>query len=162
QAGDLRAQALPGREPQRSFRLHLAGPSGGAVRLFQRRPPDLLGAWLLAHAFQIVRRSEYHHRASSLRSPAAGMHSADSFELADWRVEHGRGVVSREGNEFGLESKLMQLLLVFATSPGRVITKDEIVSRVWSGRAIGDDTLSAAISRLRTALGENKSKRYIE
>src|SRR5215472_6089314 len=56
----------------------------------------------------------------------------------------------------------MELLLVFATSPGRVITKDEIVSRVWSGRAIGDDTLSAAISRLRAALGETKSKRYIE
>jgi DNA-binding winged helix-turn-helix (wHTH) protein/Flp pilus assembly protein TadD len=85
-----------------------------------------------------------------------------SFEFADWRVEPARGVVSREGKEVRLEPKLMELLLVFAASPGRVITKNEIVSRVWSGRAIGDDTLSAAISRLRTALGETKSKRYIE
>jgi len=56
----------------------------------------------------------------------------------------------------------MDLLLLFAGSPGRVIAKDEIVATVWEGRAIGDDTLAAAISRLRTALGETKADRYIE
>src|SRR5215469_10417752 len=90
------------------------------------------------------------------------MSSEESFEFADWRVNPARGLVSREGKEVRLEPKLMALLIVFASSSGRVITKDEIVSRVWSGRAIGDDTLSAAISRLRTALGETKAKRYIE
>src|SRR5215472_15126492 len=90
------------------------------------------------------------------------MPSDESFEFADWRVDPARGLVSRDGKEVRLEPKLMELLIVFAGSSGRVITKDEIVSRVWSGRAIGDDTLSAAISRLRSALGETKSKRYIE
>src|ERR1700741_4474040 len=56
----------------------------------------------------------------------------------------------------------MDLLLLFAGSPGRVIAKDEIVASVWEGRAIGDDTLAAAISRLRTALGETKTNRFIE
>src|SRR5690242_10248690 len=56
----------------------------------------------------------------------------------------------------------MDLLLLFAGSPGRVIAKDEIVATVWEGRAIGDDTLAAAISRLRTALGETKTNRFIE
>ena len=56
----------------------------------------------------------------------------------------------------------MDLLLLFAGSPGRVIAKDEIVATVWEGRAIGDDTLAAAISRLRSALGETKANRFIE
>jgi DNA-binding winged helix-turn-helix (wHTH) protein/Flp pilus assembly protein TadD len=56
----------------------------------------------------------------------------------------------------------MDLLLLFAASPGRVIAKDEIASAVWGGRAIGDDTLAAAVSRLRSALGESKNKRFIE
>jgi tetratricopeptide (TPR) repeat protein len=56
----------------------------------------------------------------------------------------------------------MDLLLLFAGSPGRVIAKDEIVATVWEGRAIGDDTLAAAVSRLRTALGETKEHRFIE
>lgn len=90
------------------------------------------------------------------------MPSEQSFEFADWRVDPARGVISRAGNEVRLEPKLMDLLVMFAASRGRVISKDEIISRVWSGRAIGDDTLSATISRLRAALGETKSKRYIE
>ena len=52
--------------------------------------------------------------------------------------------------------------MLFADAPDRVIGKDEIVRRVWAGRAIGDDTLAAAISKLRTALGETETERYIE
>lgn len=84
------------------------------------------------------------------------------FDLGGWRVDPARGVLLRDGAETRLEPKLMDLLLLFAGSPGRVIAKDEIVATVWEGRAIGDDTLAAAISRLRTALGETKDNRFIE
>ncbi len=68
----------------------------------------------------------------------------------------------RDGTETRLEPKLMELLLLFAASPGRVIGKDEIVESVWEGRVIGDDTLAGAISRLRTALANGTDERYIE
>ncbi|HEY4943706.1 MAG TPA: winged helix-turn-helix domain-containing protein [Rhizomicrobium sp.] len=86
------------------------------------------------------------------------------FDLGGWRVDPARGVLARDGAETRLEPKLMDLLLLFAASPGRVVSKDEIVAAVWSGRAIGDDTLAAAISRLRSALGETKGAgtRFIE
>jgi len=90
------------------------------------------------------------------------MPAEQDFKLGPWRVDPALGVIRREGKEVRLEPKLMELLLVFAASPSRVISKDEIIARVWSGRAIGDDTLSAAISRLRSALGETKNERYIE
>jgi DNA-binding winged helix-turn-helix (wHTH) protein/Tfp pilus assembly protein PilF len=84
------------------------------------------------------------------------------FDLGGWRVDPARGVLSRGGSETRLEPRLMDLLLLFAGSPGRVVSKDEIIASVWHGRAIGDDTLAAAISRLRTALGERKEHRFIE
>ena len=84
------------------------------------------------------------------------------FVLGDWRVDPAQGVLVRDGKETRLEPRLMDLLLLFAASPGRVLGKDEIASVVWGGRAIGDDTLAAAISRLRGALGESKERRYIE
>ena len=56
----------------------------------------------------------------------------------------------------------MDLLVLFATSDGRVLSKDEIIASVWSGRAVGDDTLAGAISRLRAALGASPAQRYIE
>jgi DNA-binding winged helix-turn-helix (wHTH) protein len=61
-----------------------------------------------------------------------------------------------------LEPKLMDLLLLFAASGGRVLAKDEIVAAVWQGRAIGDDTLAAAISRLRAALHGASGASYLE
>jgi DNA-binding winged helix-turn-helix (wHTH) protein len=84
------------------------------------------------------------------------------FELGAWRVDPARGVLMREGKETRLEPQLMDLLLLFAGSPGRVIGKDEIVASIWEGRAIGDDTLAAAVSRLRSALGATKDERFIE
>jgi len=84
------------------------------------------------------------------------------FVLGGWRVDPALGTLSRNGEETRLEPRLMDLLLLFAASPGRVIAKDEIISAVWGGRAIGDDTLAAAVSRLRSVLGENKGNRFIE
>jgi DNA-binding winged helix-turn-helix (wHTH) protein len=84
------------------------------------------------------------------------------FVLGGWRVDPALGMLSREGEQTRLEPRLMDLLLLFAASSGRVIAKDEIASSVWGGRAIGDDTLAAAVSRLRSALGETKEKRFIE
>jgi DNA-binding winged helix-turn-helix (wHTH) protein/Flp pilus assembly protein TadD len=86
------------------------------------------------------------------------------FVLGPWRVDPPAGALTPRdgGGETRLEPRLMALLLLFAASPGRVIGKDEIVTAVWGGRAIGDDTLAAAVSRLRSALGETKGDRYIE
>ena len=84
------------------------------------------------------------------------------FELGGWWVNPARGALVRDGTESRLEPQLMDLLLLFAASPGRVISKDEIIASVWNGRTVGDDTLAAAISRLRAALGETRENRFIE
>jgi DNA-binding winged helix-turn-helix (wHTH) protein len=89
--------------------------------------------------------------------------SERSFQFGDWRVEPSRGLLTAVlGREVRIEPQLMDLLVLFATSDGRVLAKDEIIASVWSGRAVGDDTLAAAISRLRAALGATPARRYIE
>jgi DNA-binding winged helix-turn-helix (wHTH) protein/Tfp pilus assembly protein PilF len=85
------------------------------------------------------------------------------FDFGDWRVDPSRGVLTAVvGREVRLEPQLIDLLVLFAGSPGRVLAKDEIIEAVWGGRAIGDGTLAAAVSRLRRALGETRARRYIE
>ncbi len=90
------------------------------------------------------------------------MAGQQSFEFGAWRVDPARGALIADGREVRLEPKLMDLLVLFAGSGGRVLSKDEIIEAVWEGRAIGDDTLAAAISRLRRALGETAERPYIE
>jgi DNA-binding winged helix-turn-helix (wHTH) protein/Flp pilus assembly protein TadD len=86
------------------------------------------------------------------------------FEFGAWRVDPSRGLLTAlsDGAETHLEPRLMDLLLLFAGSAGRVLGKDEIIDGVWGGRAVGDDTLAAAVSRLRSALGETADRRYIQ
>jgi DNA-binding winged helix-turn-helix (wHTH) protein len=85
------------------------------------------------------------------------------FDFGDWRVDPASGELTGAGERRArLEPQLMDLLALFAGSGGRVLGKDEIVAAAWGGRAIGDDTLAGAISRLRRALGESPQRRYIE
>jgi DNA-binding winged helix-turn-helix (wHTH) protein len=88
--------------------------------------------------------------------------SSHHFKIGSWQVDRTQGRLSRDGREVRIEPRLMDLLLAFAEAPGIVLSKDDVVARVWAGRAVGDDTLAAAISRLRSALGETKDERYIE
>ncbi|HEY2070561.1 MAG TPA: winged helix-turn-helix domain-containing protein [Rhizomicrobium sp.] len=83
-----------------------------------------------------------------------------SFVLGEWLVDPARGIIRhRDGNgEKRLEPQAMELLLLFATSAGRVVGKDEIVAKVGHG----DGALAAAVGKLRSVLGETRQKRYIE
>ena len=85
------------------------------------------------------------------------------FAFGDWQVDPSRGLITgADGERARLEPRLMDLLLLFAGSDGRVLGKDEIIAATWGDRAIGDDTLAAAVSRLRRALGATLQRRYIE
>src|SRR5580704_11390098 len=85
------------------------------------------------------------------------------FAFGDWRVDPSRGLLTGAGGQsVRLEPRLMDLLLLFAGSGGRVLGKDEITSATWGDRAVGDDTLAAAVSRLRRVLGGTHKRRYIE
>src|SRR5271156_4965036 len=85
------------------------------------------------------------------------------FAFGDWQGDPSRGLLTGAGGaNVRLEPRLMALLLLFAGSGGRVLGKDEIAAATWGDRAIGDDTLAAAVSRLRRALGGTRERRYIE
>ena len=46
---------------------------------------------------------------------------------------------------------------------GRVVSRDRILERVWKDRVVVDESVSRAISRIRTVLGDTKKPyRYIE
>jgi DNA-binding winged helix-turn-helix (wHTH) protein len=64
----------------------------------------------------------------------------------------GRGL-SRGGSEISLTHKSRELLLLFLHNPGRLLTRDEIVERVWPDVAVTDDALRFQVAELRRAFG---------
>src|ERR1700732_3158444 len=92
------------------------------------------------------------------------------FLLGDRRVRPSRNLVERAAVESAeqpavvqVERKVMEVLVCLARSPGRVVTKDELVREVWNGRFVSDDVVWRSVRELRRALGdETRAPRYIE
>jgi tetratricopeptide (TPR) repeat protein len=57
----------------------------------------------------------------------------------------------------------MDLLLLLASRPHGVVTREEILEHLWPDVIVGDDALARAISKLRRALGDDpRAPRFIE
>ncbi|MCE7995485.1 MAG: hypothetical protein HEP71_26135 [Roseivirga sp.] len=86
----------------------------------------------------------------------------NSFKLGEWWVEPKLLRISKKGEERKLEFKTMQILLLLASKPGEVVSKEQIHDEIWEGILVTDNALTRAISKLRKALGDNPRKtRYI-
>lgn len=66
-------------------------------------------------------------------------------------VSHG---LWKSGTEIPLTHKSRELLLLFLHHPGKLLTREEIVEKVWPGVAITDDALRFQVAELRKALGD--------
>jgi DNA-binding winged helix-turn-helix (wHTH) protein len=74
------------------------------------------------------------------------------FELDQQRAE----LRSADGTAIKLRPKTFEMLRLFATSGGRVLTKQELMEVVWPNVHVGEDSLFQCIRELRTALGDNR------
>ncbi|MBR1176360.1 winged helix-turn-helix domain-containing protein [Bradyrhizobium sp. KB893862 SZCCT0404] len=74
------------------------------------------------------------------------------FELDQQRAEL-RGA---DGTPIKLRPKTFEMLRLFATSGGRVLSKQELMEAVWPNVHVGEDSLFQCIRELRTALGDER------
>jgi len=74
------------------------------------------------------------------------------FELDPQRAEL-RGA---DGTPIKLRPKTFEMLRLFATSGGRVLSKQELMEAVWPNVHVGEDSLFQCIRELRTALGDDQ------
>ena len=70
-----------------------------------------------------------------------------------------RGLL-KDGAEIALTHKSRELLLLFLHEPGRLLTREEIVPRLWPDVAVTDDALRFQVAELRKAFGAD-GERFI-
>src|SRR6202158_1114368 len=61
-----------------------------------------------------------------------------------------------DGVPIELGTRAVDLLLVLLEADGSLLTKDELLSRVWPGIVVAEENLKVQISALRKALGEDR------
>lgn len=75
------------------------------------------------------------------------------YTFGPYAYDTVRRTLLREGVEARLTHKSRQLLTLFLQNPGQLLTREEIVEKVWGEEAVTDDALRSQIAKLRTALG---------
>ena len=74
------------------------------------------------------------------------------FELALERAE----LRAANGATVKLRPKTFEMLRIFAASPGRVLSKRDLMEAVWPNVHVGEDNLFQCIREIRAALGDDK------
>ncbi|NNE80008.1 MAG: tetratricopeptide repeat protein, partial [Silicimonas sp.] len=85
------------------------------------------------------------------------------LRLGKAHVQTETGKIRSEQGEARLEPKSMAVLLFLVERQGTVVSREELLDAVWPGIHVGDDSLTAAIIKIRRALGDDaRSPSYIE
>jgi DNA-binding response OmpR family regulator len=92
-------------------------------------------------------------RRVQLREPTA---EAKPVIFGDVEVRHDQGIVLKGGVELNLTKTEFRLLCEFAEHPGAVLSRDQLLERVWGYEYLGDSRLvDAHIRRLRLKIEDH-------
>ena len=77
------------------------------------------------------------------------------IDLGPLRIDPLAREVTRDGEKIVLTPREYDLLVFFVQNPGRVLTRDELLRKVWGYDYLGDTrTVDVHVRRLRMKLGE--------
>jgi DNA-binding winged helix-turn-helix (wHTH) protein/tetratricopeptide (TPR) repeat protein len=88
---------------------------------------------------------------------------ASVYAFGEWRLDAGQRLLFRAGTLVPLPPKVLETLLVLVEQHGRVVEKEEILSRLWPGTFVEEGNVLRNVSTLRKVLGDGEDgSRYIE
>ncbi|MDQ3668540.1 MAG: tetratricopeptide repeat protein [Acidobacteriota bacterium] len=78
-------------------------------------------------------------------------------------VDPSQGCLRRNGEELSVRQKSLRALLYLLEQRHRLVTKEELIERVWEGMAVSDDALVQLIMEIRQSLGDDpRQPRFIK
>jgi DNA-binding response OmpR family regulator len=94
----------------------------------------------------------------ALRRAASAVEAAQGYRDENWEIEFDAYVVRYQGREIRLTHKEFELLRHLVERPGRVLTRERLLERVWGWDSDVDvRSIDAHIRRLRLKLASARS-----
>src|SRR5215813_9816210 len=85
------------------------------------------------------------------------------YEFGPFRLDPSERQLLRAGQVMPLTPKVFDTLLLFVENNNLLLTKDEMIGRIWPDSFVEESNLAQNVSMLRRALGEQPNgKPYIE
>ena len=79
----------------------------------------------------------------------------NNIKISDLEIEKERHLLLYKGQEVYLARKEFNLLYYLMTVPGKVFTRQEILSEIWGDTFINDRTIDVHIRRIREKIGDD-------
>ena len=77
------------------------------------------------------------------------------YRFSDFEIDLSQHELRREGVSVHIEPQVFDLIVHLVRNHDRVVSKDELINSVWSGRVISEAAFSSRINGARRALGDN-------
>jgi TolB-like protein len=91
-----------------------------------------------------------------------GSARAATIDFGPFQLDLRGRTLCRNGQDVALGSRSLDILCALSAAGGALVTKDELMARVWPGLVVEDNTIQVHISALRKALSEDGGgRRYI-
>src|SRR5260221_1786096 len=79
------------------------------------------------------------------------------YESGEWEVDLARRELRARGVPVPIGGRAFEIIEVLVQSAGELLTKDDLMGRVWPGAIVEDNTLQFHISAIRKALGPDRA-----
>ena len=86
------------------------------------------------------------------------MTAKTTFSFGDFELNGAKRLLLKKGEPISLNSKTFDLLLALVENHGRILSKDELLEKVWEGQFVEENNLTVQISALRKIFGEKKDE----
>jgi DNA-binding response OmpR family regulator len=112
---------------------------------------------------ELVARVNAMLRRADQYQPSPAEHTSNSLAFGELSLDPDRRLVQINENRIELTAKEFDLLWKFATNPGRVFSRSQLLDSVWGyGHAGYEHTVNSHINRLRAKIEEDPAKpRYV-
>ena len=79
----------------------------------------------------------------------------EEISFGRFRLDLGRRELRRDGQPVRIHRHALGILCALAEAKGEIVGKDELITRLWPGRAVEEGNLHVHVSGLRKSLDEN-------
>ena len=108
---------------------------------------------------ELLARVRTNMRRAASMLPAQPGADADVIRAKDLVIDRARRSVSRNGHEIELTQREYELIKYLAENPGKVMSREELMSAVWQYDYFGDlRAVDVAVRRLREKVEDNPSE----
>ncbi len=79
------------------------------------------------------------------------------YESGHWQVDLGQRELLARGVAVPIGARAFEIIEVLVGSANELVTKNDLMDRIWPGAIVGENTLQVHISAIRKALGQDRA-----